>query len=287
MKKGYVSIVTPCYNGEKYISKLIESILRQTYTKIQFILVNDGSTDQTEKVAKIYEERMKQKKYIFTYVHTKNHGQASAVNTALKLVEGEYFVEADADDYFSDDAMENMVNFLEKHPSFNAVRGNVRFFKSDEKETEETIEIRKSKNPENTDLFLNYILEEDIYCYPGVIMFRMKTFLKNNKDRNIYINKAGQNWQLILPGVYKTKTGYIDKIVYNYFVRDGSHSRKKDTFFSVLKRMQNHRNILKNTVKKIIDDKQELKKYLLIIKHKYDTQQKEYIKYKIHHWNEE
>lgn len=59
MKKGYVSIVTPCYNGEKYISKLIESILRQTYTKIQFILVNDGSTDQTEKVATSYEKNLR------------------------------------------------------------------------------------------------------------------------------------------------------------------------------------------------------------------------------------
>ncbi len=286
MKKGYVSIVTPCYNGEKYISKLIESILRQTYTKIQFILVNDGSTDQTEKVAKIYEERMKQKKYIFTYVHTKNHGQASAVNTALKLVEGEYFVEADADDYFSDDAMENMVNFLEKHPSFNAVRGNVRFFKSDEKETEETIEIRKSKNPENTDLFLNYILEEDIYCYPGVIMFRMKTFLKNNKDKNIYINKAGQNWQLILPAIYHSKTGYIDKVVYHYFVRVGSHSRTKETFLSVLKRMSNHRKILKNTIKKIVNDTDEKKKFLAIIKNKYDIREKNYILYKIRHWKD-
>lgn len=286
MKKGYVSIVTPCYNGENYISKLIESILRQTYTKIQFILVNDGSTDQTEKVATSYEKKFNDHNIYFKYIKQKNAGQAAAVNNGLKFVEGEYFVEADSDDYFPDDAIENMVNFLDKHPSFNAVRGNVRFFKSDEKGTEETSEIRKSQNPKNTDLFLNYILEEDIYCFPGVIMFRMKTFLKKNKDKNIYINKAGQNWQLILPVVYQGKTGYIDKVVYNYFVRDGSHSRGDESFLSVLKKWENHRKILNHTVKKIIDNPVERKRFLTIIKNKYNSREKEYIIYKIRHWND-
>lgn len=286
MKKGYVSIVTPCYNGEKYLSNLLNSILEQSYKKIEFVLINDGSTDRTEKVAKEYEKKFKKCNIDFKYIVQKNAGQAAAVDKGLKVVAGEYFIEADSDDYFPNDAIENMVSFLERNPDFNAVRGHARFYKINKDGKEETLEIRKSKNPSNTDLFLNYILEEDIYCYPGVIMFRMKTFLKNNKDRNIYINKAGQNWQLILPAVYKTKTGYIDKIVYNYFVRDGSHSRTKETFLSVLKRMSNHRKILKNTVKKIINDIDEKKKYLAIIKNKYDIREKEYILYKIRHWKD-
>lgn len=286
MKKGYVSIVTPCYNGEKYISKLIESILRQTYTKIQFILVNDGSTDQTEKVATSYEKKFKDHNIYFKYIKQKNAGQAVAVNNGLKFVEGEYFVEADSDDYFPDDAIENMVSFLEKNNDFSAVRGSARFYKVNKNNKEETLEIRKSKDPKNTDLFLNYILEEDTYCFSGVIMFRMACFDKNNKNRNIYINKAGQNWQLILPAIYKNKTGYIDKIVYNYFVRDGSHSRGDESFFSVLKKWENHRKILNHTVKKIIDNPVERKRFLTIIKNKYNSREKEYIIYKIRHWND-
>mgnify|MGYP001141457389 CR=1 FL=1 len=118
-------------------------------------------------------------------------------------------------------------------------------------------------------------------------MIRTENFFEKNKGRNIYTNKAGQNWQLILPAVYNSKTGYIDKIVYNVSVREGSHSRKKESRLDVLKRMQNHRKILNKTVSKIVDNKEEKKQYLKIIKDKYDVRQREYIKYKLKHWNDE
>ena len=61
MKEKLVTIMTPCYNGEKYIKNLIESILKQTYSNIEFILIDDGSTDNTEKVVKGYETKLKDK----------------------------------------------------------------------------------------------------------------------------------------------------------------------------------------------------------------------------------
>lgn len=285
MKSGLVTVITPCYNGEKYVSTLIESLLKQTYNNIEFVFIDDGSTDNTETAVKQYEEKLKNKGIILKYIKQKNSGQAVAVNHGLKYVEGEYLVQADSDDYYEDDAMETMVNFLDTHKDYNAVRGNVAFRKDNEQK--EIIEVRKSKEPQNTDLFMNYIIEKDTYCFAGVIMIRMAYFLKNNKERKIYVNRAGQNWQIILPAIYKSKTGYIDKLVYNVMVRENSHSRQKETMKDVLVRMQNHRKILKKTVSKIIDDKEEKKKYLKIIKDKYDTREKEYINYKLHHWKEE
>ena len=129
------------------------------------------------------------------------------------------------DDFYENDAIENMVNFLETHLDYNAVRGKVAFVKDNIQK--ETIELRESTNPENTDLFLNYIKEEDTYCFTGMIMIRLDHFFKTNKGKNIYVNRAGQNWQIILPAVYKSKTGYIDKVVYNVVIRENSHSRKK------------------------------------------------------------
>ena len=285
MKKGLVTVMTPCYNGEKFVSVLIDSLINQTYTNIEFIFIDDGSTDNTEKVVKQYKKQLKEKGILLKYIKQKNAGQAAAVNYGLQYVEGEYFVQADSDDYYEDNAIETMVNFLDTHKDYNAVRGNAAFRKDNEQK--EIIEIRRSKELQNTDLFMNYIIEKDIYCFPGVIMMRMSQFLKNNKGRDIYVNKAGQNWQIILPAVYKSKTGYIDVVVYNYLVRENSHSRQKETMKDVLARMQNHRKILKKTVSKIIDDREEKKKYLKIIKDKYDTREKEYIKYKLHHWTEE
>lgn len=284
MKKGLVTIMTPCYNGEQYVKILLESILKQTYTNIELIFINDGSNDNTEQIIEEYRSKFKNKKIELKYIKQKNGGQASAINNGLKEVEGEFLTWPDSDDYFENDSIELMVNFLNNNEDYNAVRGEVAFRK-DNKENE-IIEIRKSNNPENVNLFLNYIKEEDTYCFAGgCMMIRTEHFFKVNKGRDIYVNRAGQNWQIILPAIYDSKTGYVDKVVYNYLVRENSHSRAKENKLDVLKRMQNHRKILNKTVSKIIDNKEERKKYLKVIKDKYDNREKEYIKFQLKNWN--
>lgn len=284
MKKNLVTVMTPCYNGEKYIKTFMDSILKQTYPEIEVIIIDDGSTDKTEEIVKSYEGPMKARNITLKYSKQKNQGQAVAANKGLKQVEGEFLVWPDSDDYYEENAIENMANFLKQHEDYNAVRAEVAFRK--EGEEKEIVEIRKSKNPENTDLFLNYIQEEDTYCFTGMMMIRVEHFFQVNKGKEIYQNRAGQNWQIILPSVYHSKTGYIDKVVYNVVMRSNSHSRRKESMKDVLLRMQNHRKILKRTVEKIIEDDKEKEKYLKIIKDKYDTRQRDYIQYKIKHWKE-
>lgn len=58
MKTEKVSIVTPCYNGEKYLERFLKSILNQSYGNIELIFINDGSTDQTEEIIKKYKEEV-------------------------------------------------------------------------------------------------------------------------------------------------------------------------------------------------------------------------------------
>ena len=263
MKKELVTIITPCYNGENYVENLLKSIINQTYKKIEFIFVNDGSKDKTEQIIKKYEPEFKNKNIIFKYIKQRNRGQAKAVDTGLKEIEGEYLIWADSDDYFEDDAIENMVNFLKNNPKYSAVRGEVAFRKFDDKENIER--IGKSKNPENEDLFVNYIVQEDVYCFIGVMMVKTEKFLKTNKGRNIYINRAGQNWQLILPSVYKGKTGYINKVTYNYLIRENSHSHQKENAIKFLQKIENHKKILTHTINKIVDDDKEKEKYKKII----------------------
>ena len=90
MEKGLVSVIVPCYNAEKYIGRFLDSILGQTYKKIQLIVVDDGSTDNTVNILKQYEKNMEKKdiKYIIIQ-QSKNQGQAAAVNEGLKFVKGE------------------------------------------------------------------------------------------------------------------------------------------------------------------------------------------------------
>lgn len=103
MEKILVSIITPMYNCEKYISRCIESILNQTYTDIELILVDDGSKDNTLKIVEAYkDERIKVYK-------KKNGGASSARNYGITRSSGKYILFVDADDYVDVDIVKSMV----------------------------------------------------------------------------------------------------------------------------------------------------------------------------------
>ena len=67
MKKNLVSIVTPCYNGEYFIRRFLKSILNQTYSNIEMILINDGSTDRTEEIVREFQNEFSKRGIRFVY----------------------------------------------------------------------------------------------------------------------------------------------------------------------------------------------------------------------------
>ena len=83
-----VSIVVPCYNGEKYIVRFLESILGQTYDNLLLILVNDGSNDHTEEIVLEYKDKLNKGGKELIYLKQENQGQAAALNTGLKMIYG-------------------------------------------------------------------------------------------------------------------------------------------------------------------------------------------------------
>ena len=87
MKKGLVSIITPCFNGGMLIHRLLDSILKQDYSMIEMYVVDDGSIDNTRSVIESYIDRFTNKGYVLNYIYQDNAGQAAAINKALPLVE--------------------------------------------------------------------------------------------------------------------------------------------------------------------------------------------------------
>lgn len=95
MNEQLVSIIIPIYNGEKYVEKLVDTLNKQVYKNLEIIIVNDGSTDQTEQLLK--KMTLSDKKY---YIYTKvNGGAASARNYGIERSTGKYIAFIDADDY--------------------------------------------------------------------------------------------------------------------------------------------------------------------------------------------
>ena len=81
-----VSIITAGWNGKNFVFKLFDSIIEQTYENIEYIYVDDGSTDGTDKIVLSYKERLKKRGIDFKYVRKENGGVSSALNCGLKYV---------------------------------------------------------------------------------------------------------------------------------------------------------------------------------------------------------
>jgi len=110
-----VSVVIPTYNYSHYVRKAIESCLKQTYSPVEIIVVDDGSTDETRTVL------MSEFSDKIFPIFQDNQGVSSARNTGLKQAKGEFITFLDADDYFTEDSIEVRMNILLKHNDIGIV----------------------------------------------------------------------------------------------------------------------------------------------------------------------
>ena len=241
-----VTIITPCYNGEKFLNKYFKSILLQTYPNIELILINDGSTDATDDIVFSYKSALEERKIVFKYIVQENGGQAKAINAGLKEMHGQYLIWPDSDDLLAADSIEKRVNFLEKHPEYAFVRSNGDFF---DFETEKKLyRISNHENRFKEDIFLDLILEET-YCCCGCYMIRSCLLKEVYPDLRIYESPAGQNWQILIPIAGKYKCGFIDEDLYHVAVRKNSHSRHKRTLEGQVERYLELKKILEIGIK--------------------------------------
>ena len=118
MEKGLVSIISPCYNREKILWRFLDSVLNQTYKKVQLILIDDGSTDATLSVIKEYVSKFEKAGIRYEYYTKPNGGVSSSINEGLKYVKGEFLCWPDSDDWYEPESIEKRVEFLNDHPEF-------------------------------------------------------------------------------------------------------------------------------------------------------------------------
>ena len=105
MSNPIVSIIVPVYNTAKYLPRCLESLLNQTLVGVEIICINDGSTDNSEKVLKNYAKKDKR----IVVINQKNGGSAAARNAGLKAAKGTYIGFIDSDDYAEANMYEVMV----------------------------------------------------------------------------------------------------------------------------------------------------------------------------------
>lgn len=116
--KPSVTVLMPVYNAEKYLSDAVESILRQTFKDFEFLIINDGSSDNS---LKLLEKFAKEDSRIRVIDPGINRGVIEVLNEGIGLAQGEYIARMDADDISMPDRLEKQYQFLQKHTKYVCV----------------------------------------------------------------------------------------------------------------------------------------------------------------------
>ena len=201
-----VSIIIPVYKSEKYLKKLIDSILNQTYSNLEIILVDDGSPDNSGYICDSY---AKKDERIIT-IHKENGGTCDARNAGLKIATGEYLMFADGDDWLEKDCVQYLYSLIENNNADMSMTDSI-FTTRDRKQNEKD-EIIIWNNKEAVAGIINVFM---IPVGPWNKMYSMKIVKKNNISFSVPWFGEGLYFSTMV-AQYSPKVVVGHRKVYNY-----------------------------------------------------------------------
>ncbi len=195
----------PVYNGELFLKEAIDSILNQTYSDFELIILNDGSTDRTEQIILSYSDPR------IRYVKNSVNLQiVETLNRGIDLAKGKYIARMDADDISLTHRFEKQVNFLEQHKDISVCGSKIRRFYDGK--------LWKSKSyPEYSNRIRATLLIECAVAHPTV-MVRREFFESNIYDSEF--NKA-EDYALWALGEQSSKFHNLPEILLHYRLHEG------------------------------------------------------------------
>lgn len=159
-KQPQVTVILPVYNGEKYLTEAIESILNQSYKNFELIIINDGSHDKSLLIA----EKFKDKR-IRIYNQKHNQGLAKTLNFGINLAKGKYIARQDQDDFSYPERLKKEVDYLNKNPKCGLIGTWAEIWKGKNKDTN-----RFLKHPATNDLLQLFLLFNNPFVHSSVII---------------------------------------------------------------------------------------------------------------------
>lgn len=250
-----VSLIIPCYNGEKFINRCLDSVLDQSYKDIELIFVNDGSTDKTSEIINKRKEELDNRLTKFIYIEQENQGVGASCNNAFKKVTGEYLTLLDIDDLMLPDSIKLRKEWLDNNPSYGLVRTNGYYVTEENlNNTSNLLEVNDYMKS-NEEIF-NELFNGTTYVWPGTYMIRMNLLNDVYPSRDIYPSRNGQNLQFLLVAAYKSKAGFIDVPLMKYVVQSESlsHFSSGNILDKKVKAMLGYKDIRKNLIMNIMNN---------------------------------
>ena len=173
-----VSVIIPVYNVEKYLAECVDSVLCQTYTDYEVILVDDGATDSSGQICDDYARKDPR----IRVIHQPNGGLSAARNTGLNAARGEYIYFLDSDDYITSDALEYMVATAEQAQADVVFFDGFVFFDECEDDGNASRYVRRSCYPSaaGREMLQQLLHKEEYRTAVPLMLFRTAYLIQND-----------------------------------------------------------------------------------------------------------
>jgi glycosyltransferase involved in cell wall biosynthesis len=216
--KERITVLMPVYNGAKYLRETIENVLSQTFRDFVFMIINDGSTDETEQIIQSYpDERIK-------YLNNEaNLGLVKTLNKGIELVETEFLARMDADDLWVETKLEKQIEVLDRRPEIGICGTSIRKFG--------TYEANFIFPQNNEELKVGFLF----YCcmsHPSVV-FRM-SFLRNTGLRYRPDYFPAEDYKMWVDALSLTQIYNIPEILVFYRQHDSQITQDSNTSQSLM-----------------------------------------------------
>lgn len=167
-----ISIVVPVYNVEQYLEKCVESLIRQTYSNIEIILIDDGSVDESGKICDKYGDKYNN----IIVVHQTNKGLSGARNSGIEISKGDYIAFVDSDDFVTDNYIEYLYDLLKKYEADISMCSNYKFFEGEKLHTNEKKIKIKIKQFTAEEALEDLLYRKNITAYACGKLFKKELF---------------------------------------------------------------------------------------------------------------
>lgn len=237
-----LSIVTVCYNSRKTITATIDSLLIQTYTNFEYIIIDGASTDGTIDLIRSYESAFREKSISFKWISEKDAGIYEAMNKGINQSTGKFVALLNSDDWYCSDTLENIVKAYHANPDIGVIHGVVKFWKDNNCHTlygASDLFMGKGIFPHHSTCFIKKSV------YNSIGLYDTKYPVASDYDMMLRIKKAGVGFLLIekvltnfsLQGVSSSRPLSLDMIAIQK--KHGIISKRKYWLLSPLYRILN------------------------------------------------
>ena len=214
-----ISIVTTSYNYEQLIKETIESVLNQTYTNWEMIIVDDCSSDNSVNTIKSYkDERIK------LFVNEKNLGLKKTVKKGIEKAQGDWIIFLESDDTITPDYIQKKIKIAQKYPEIALIFNDCNFFGDEKRVSDFNRVLRKTRKSLSENrypkwMFYDFYHSNKIFTFSAVMVKREELFKVNYEPKLDYL----LDWHLWIQLTYKSKVYYIDEKLTNWRLHSNSY----------------------------------------------------------------